>query len=246
VAILRRFKAREILQLVNVDLFGEGFDLPAIEVVSMARPTQSFGLYVQQFGRALRLMAGKLWAIIIDHVGNIKRHGLPDARRTFSLDRRDRRGGGADDVMPVRTCGKCGASYEAFRAACPYCRKKPEPAGRGRPEEVDGDLQELTPEVLARMRGEADEVFYAPRIPSNMPQVGVRRFINAHEERQQAILSLREAIMLYGGARHADGDTDQEMQRRFFLTFGVDVLSAQALKRAEAADLEARVRARLQ
>lgn len=245
-AILRRFRNREILQLVNVDLFGEGFDLPAIEVVSMARPTQSYGLYVQQFGRALRLMAGKLWAIIIDHVGNIKRHGLPDARRVWSLERRDRRGSGTDDVMPVRTCGNCGASYEAFRTGCPYCRKKPEPAGRGRPEEVDGDLQELTPEVLARMRGEAESVFYAPRIPNGMPQIGVRRFINAHEDRQQAVLSLREAIMLYGGARHADGDTDAEMQRRFFHTFGVDVLSAQALQRAEAADLEARVRARLQ
>lgn len=43
--ILKRFKAREVLQLVNVDLFGEGFDLPAIEVVSMARPTMSFSLF---------------------------------------------------------------------------------------------------------------------------------------------------------------------------------------------------------
>ena len=43
--ILRRFRAREVLQLVNVDLFGEGFDLPAIEVVSMARPTMSYGLF---------------------------------------------------------------------------------------------------------------------------------------------------------------------------------------------------------
>jgi DNA repair protein RadD len=41
-AILRRFRNREILQLVNVDLFGEGFDLPAIEVVSFGRPTYSF------------------------------------------------------------------------------------------------------------------------------------------------------------------------------------------------------------
>jgi len=53
--ILRRFKNREIDQLVNVDLFGEGFDLPAIEVVSFGRPTASFPLYVQQFGRSLRI-----------------------------------------------------------------------------------------------------------------------------------------------------------------------------------------------
>ena len=44
VRLLNMFKKRELLQLVNVDLFGEGFDLPAIEVVSMARPTHSFPL----------------------------------------------------------------------------------------------------------------------------------------------------------------------------------------------------------
>lgn len=77
-AILRRFKARELTVLVNVDLFGEGFDLPATEVVSMARPTMSYALYVQQFSLALRLMDGKTEAIIIDHVGNVRRHGLPD------------------------------------------------------------------------------------------------------------------------------------------------------------------------
>jgi DNA or RNA helicases of superfamily II len=121
--ILRRFKAREILQLVNVDLFGEGFDLPAIEVVSFARPTESFALYCQQFGRALRLMLSKEAAavhahltdeqrraaiaasekpvaIIIDHVNNVLRHGLPDARREWSLDRRERRSGKKSDAIP--------------------------------------------------------------------------------------------------------------------------------------------------
>ena len=39
------FSRREKLMRVNVDLFGEGFDLPAIEIVIMARPTASFILY---------------------------------------------------------------------------------------------------------------------------------------------------------------------------------------------------------
>ena len=33
------------MQLVNVDILGEGVDVPAIEVVSMARPTESYALY---------------------------------------------------------------------------------------------------------------------------------------------------------------------------------------------------------
>jgi superfamily II DNA or RNA helicase len=117
-AIMARFKRRELLQLVNVDILGEGVDVPAIEVVSMARPTQSFALFSQQFGRALRLMIdGSLYpiwdtltseerrahiaaskkprAIIIDHVGNVERmakqYGLPDYPPVWSLDRRERR-----------------------------------------------------------------------------------------------------------------------------------------------------------
>jgi superfamily II DNA or RNA helicase len=131
-AIIARFKRREILQLVNVDLFGEGFDLPAIEVVSFARHTNSFALYTQQFGRALRLMleshliaawesytpeqrkqlirqSKKPRAIVIDHVGNIMRHkGPPDAlwrKGKWTLDRREARGASKDnDAEPLVQC----------------------------------------------------------------------------------------------------------------------------------------------
>ena len=54
-AKLRRYRNRETLVLVNVDLFGEGFDLPKIEVVIFGRKTKSYGLFVQQWGRGLRL-----------------------------------------------------------------------------------------------------------------------------------------------------------------------------------------------
>ena len=125
-AILRRFRSREVIQLVNVDLFGEGFDLPAIECISMARPTQSYGLFAQQFGRALRPMEGKTHAFIIDHVGNVHRHGLPDAPRAWSLDRRERRTRtSVDIVIPVRTCPNCTAAYERVHPRCPYCGSRP-------------------------------------------------------------------------------------------------------------------------
>jgi superfamily II DNA or RNA helicase len=120
--ILARFERREVMQLVNVDLFGEGFDLPAIECVSLARKTESFSLFAQQCGRALRPMEGKQHAIIIDHVGNVFRHavmrmdpwlGRPVidlCYRIWSLDRKGSRGGQTPaDTMPVRYClGKDG------------------------------------------------------------------------------------------------------------------------------------------
>lgn len=183
-AIIARFKRREVLQLVNVDLFGEGFDLPALEVVSFARHTNSFALYSQQFGRALRLMLeahiGARWdsftdaerraaiaqsvkprAIIIDHVGNVVRHlGPPDAQfrhASWSLDRREKRGASKkNDAIPVRVClnGECLQPYERTEKCCPFCGHYPEPAGRSAPLQVDGDLTELDDEALARLRGE--------------------------------------------------------------------------------------------
>ena len=48
---IRKLKRGELLQLVNCDLFGEGFDLPAIEVISMGTKTASLARYIQWFGR---------------------------------------------------------------------------------------------------------------------------------------------------------------------------------------------------
>lgn len=50
----------------------------------LLRPTMSTALAIQQEGRALRPQPGKT-AIILDHVGNYTRHGLPDDPREWSL-----------------------------------------------------------------------------------------------------------------------------------------------------------------
>ena len=168
--IMRKFRNREIMQLVNVDILGEGVDVPAIEVISMARPTQSFCTFTQQFGRALRPAPGKETAIIIDHVNNVMRHGLPDAPRTWSLDRRERRSRVTpEDVIPLKTCILCLSVYTRFLRNCPYCGHYQPPMNRSAPEFVDGDLHELDPQVLAQLRGEADHIFapiYPPKTPS--------------------------------------------------------------------------------
>ena len=49
-AAVRKFKNKEILQLVNSEILTEGFDCPGIEVVSFGRPTESYSMYSQMFG----------------------------------------------------------------------------------------------------------------------------------------------------------------------------------------------------
>jgi DNA repair protein RadD len=241
--IMRRFRDRQILQLVNVDLLGEGVDVPALEVVSMARPTQSYGLYSQQFGRALRPLPGKSHAIIIDHVGNVMRHGLPDVPRTWSLDRRERRGRSvALDVEPIRTCFECISVYSRFLKACPYCGHIPIPAGRSIPQQVDGDLFELDDEALAKLRGEIDRIDGSPKVPRHLDAVAQRAVSNRHAERQNVQTDLRECIAQWAGFLKADKMDDPEIYKRFYFAFGVDIMTAQTLNVQEALKLSEKIR----
>jgi DNA repair protein RadD len=238
--LLERLATGDVLQLVNVDLFGEGMDCPSLEVVSMARPTQSYGLYVQQFGRVLRPFEGKSHGILIDHVGNVVRHGLPDAPRVWSLSAPE---GGSrmtrdSDAIPLTTCVECFRPYERTKPRCPYCGHKPIPSNRSGPEHVDGDLIELDPAVLAQMRGEVDRIDGPVRVPSHVSQVVARSISNKWTARQEAQHLLRERIAQWAGPwKFNEGETDREIQRRFYLTFGVDVMSAQSLNAADAAEL---------
>lgn len=229
---IRRFERGDIKQLVNVDLFGEGFDVPAVEVVSMGRPTESFGLYLQQFGRALRPLDGKPQGVIIDHVGNVMRHGLPDAYRAWSLDI-DERGvrGKRDqtDVIPVRVCEQCFSAYEAITTTCPYCGHVTQPKGRSQPEFVDGDLVEFSQALLSQLRGQINNVVTgSPAIPHGATPPIVSRLTKLWDARQVALAELRDAIELWAGIETTvKGRTISEAYRVFYHTFGVDVLTAQ-------------------
>lgn len=256
--ILRKFKNRELMNLINVDLFGEGFDLPAIEVVSMARPTQSYGLYIQQFGRALRLMEGKKKALIIDHVGNVlgpRGHGLPDTPRQWTLDRRDKRSTtGVSDAITLRRCSNvdCFKAYERYMTVCPHCGTPiPEPIARNEPEFVDGDLLMLDSATLARLRGEVEQVdrptqeiaeeYHAELQKRKCPQqyiLGhVRKEVAKHEARKEAQNSMRDTFTVWAGYRRAEGRTDSEIYRQFYIMFGIDYMTAMTVDEARAIDL---------
>lgn len=84
--VMERFKQGEIKVLSNCGLFEEGLDIPALEVVQIAKPTQSLTRWLQMVGRALRSAEGKSHAIIIDHTPNWEIHGLPTRPRLWSLE----------------------------------------------------------------------------------------------------------------------------------------------------------------
>lgn len=110
------FERRVINVLLNVDMIGEGVDVPAIEALIMLRKTASFGLYRQWCGRALRPEDGKPYAILIDHCGNIQTHGLPDQHIDWDLHNPPQ--AKKSNLMP---CPACDFVFPAWKTHCPEC-----------------------------------------------------------------------------------------------------------------------------
>ena len=142
------FRAGRIKVVTSCELANEGVDIPGAHVGIFLRPTQSLGLYLQQIGRILRPCEGKTHALLLDHVGNCYRHGLPDEPRQWTLagdDAEAKRKPGAG----VRICASCFCALPAQARTCSECGYE-FPAKPREIEQREGELAEVTPEMLAK------------------------------------------------------------------------------------------------
>lgn len=146
-ARVARFTAGETPVLVTCDLVSEGFDVPGCDGIQQLRPTQSESLNLQQVGRALRTAPGKTHAIILDHVRNWERHGLPTDPREWSLDAPRRSSRNNAGNVGCRQCMKCYFIYPSFTAQCPNCGHVPPVADRT-PDVVAGELSLVSAPVI--------------------------------------------------------------------------------------------------
>ncbi|WP_082684271.1 DEAD/DEAH box helicase family protein [Lentibacillus amyloliquefaciens] len=140
--VIQKFREGQIKIICNVDLIGEGFDVPDCSTVIMLRPTQSLSLFIQQSMRGMRYRPGKT-STIIDHVDNVRRHGLPDDKREWSLEGKKTESG--EKEIPIKECENCFAVYPPNHKWCPECGHQPE-VKEQKDYEVDetAELQEVT------------------------------------------------------------------------------------------------------
>lgn len=75
--IIKDFKARKFLYLVNVGVLTTGFDAPNVSHIAILRATESVSLLQQIMGRGMRLYPGKTECMVLDYAGNIEKH-CPD------------------------------------------------------------------------------------------------------------------------------------------------------------------------
>ena len=73
---LSKLTSGELKVIFSVDMFNEGLDVPAIDMVMFLRPTQSPTIFLQQLGRGLRKFKDKKYLNVLDFIGNYKKANL--------------------------------------------------------------------------------------------------------------------------------------------------------------------------
>ena len=248
---LKLFEEGRIKNLVNVDLFGEGYDCPAIAGVIMLRPTTSFSLYKQQFGRMLRLADGKVFGVLIDHVGNTQymmhRFSLkhPHDDPQWTLDRLDDKSFKSEDEydpigdLETMTCPECGffgfVGEDFIDGVCPDCGHKEtegEKVERVRELKIQaGVLVELENSMIDELISKRSDMLKPVKEFANSlsPHFSARyAAINNHATRLSSLDVLRHYIQKWSEWHwKTSGKPGSIIQMDFESQFGVNVLIAQ-------------------
>ena len=128
---LEMLQSDDIKVLSNCQVLTEGWDCPKVSCVILARPTKSYGLYLQMVGRSLRPYKNKKDTLIIDHSGAVYEHGFPDEPPTWSLQAKKRDNRKPNKPRDIEnqpyTCVECNYVYKPTKnePECPMCLHVP-------------------------------------------------------------------------------------------------------------------------
>lgn len=154
---LQQLAAGELDVIMSCALLIEGVDVPYATTALLLRRTESVALYLQAVGRVLRPHPKKEHAILLDFVGVVARHGLPDEPREWSLKPAERKRAAASAEKPepgidsITNCPQCRA-YHLPALVCPNCGHEYPKAARREAQQVDAQLVEITEAEAERMR----------------------------------------------------------------------------------------------
>lgn len=88
--ILNRFKSGDVQVVTNCAVYSEGADFPWVSCIVLARPSKSYGRYVQMAGRGLRPYPDKDNCIIIDHAGLVNTHRFLEDEVYWTLNGKEK------------------------------------------------------------------------------------------------------------------------------------------------------------
>ena len=96
--IYEELKSNQTQIIVSCEALAEGFDVPTIECVCLARPTKSKAKYFQQVGRGLRIAEGKTECLVLDQAGMVESFGLIEDFIAVELENGQEKGSGGSHL----------------------------------------------------------------------------------------------------------------------------------------------------
>lgn len=153
-AIIARLKTRETEVITSVRTMTTGVDIPFLGCISDAAPTLSYNLHIQKLGRGTRptyapgfdlnTTEGRLAAIqasdkkdfiILDHAGNLTRHGFMEDEPEICLD-------GVEKIDTGRAPKQCKTCYLLYTEPdCPVCGPIDIPKKEKRQIDIEKEVQ---------------------------------------------------------------------------------------------------------
>lgn len=247
-------RAGRIMNLVNCDLFGEGFDAPAVAGVIMLRRTTSYSLYKQQFGRMLRPSDGKSYGILLDHVGNTqfmmstyhlhKPHDDPEWTLDSLAENKKRDDEDEEDIETMQ-CSECSffgvvedfTDEDTGKVECPECghvETEEETETRVRELKIkQGDLVELENDIIDEILSQRENMYvpvpeFANTLSNNFHAKGAA--VNNHARRQTSLNVLRHWIQEWSLLKWEKTQSSVKMvQLDFELQFKINIFKAQSI-----------------
>lgn len=161
--ILSSLRVGRVEVVCNVDVLSEGWDLPALGAVVVARPTKSLVRFLQMVGRVQRTFHGKK-PIVIDHGANVQRLDvLPGQDIDWNLEAgRETREG---VWSRVKVCSVCQSCIPEGCRVCPDCDAAQPKTAREERQEVDAKLIEVTATRMAEMRARVEALAKRKKAP---------------------------------------------------------------------------------
>lgn len=194
--VLKRFETGETKVVTSVELVTAGFDLPAIECVTLERATQSVALAKQMIGRGLRPHVGKNHLIILDHVNMWKSHGLPDDEYEWSLEGKKKPKRKTE--QSVKQCERCYFVFPPIKRVCPECGYEPEIKQRVKDiEHTDDELIEISKDQI-RVQAKKEQALAQSK--EDLYALGIKRGYAPHNARKWAdhVFKARQAKKIRG------------------------------------------------
>jgi superfamily II DNA or RNA helicase len=183
--------AGKLKALMSCEIVSEGTDIPSVTGVQLFRPTDSLALYLQQVGRGLRVCDGKPHAVVIDHVGNSNRHGLPTEDRPWSLEGKAGRKDAGERAPSVKICPRCFSAMASRLPQCQECGHQFAPERR-EIEHIPGQLVEVEARQLQLQREQRREQSEATTLEA-LIDVGKRRGMKNPRGWARHVLAARQA-----------------------------------------------------